>query len=84
MSIADKWVEYEIDIRPGPLTGAARAAFYGGAAAALRILDQAEDPEATLQHLLLEVGGYPRAKSRSGHPHETTHVVTPKNPRSRT
>jgi hypothetical protein len=61
MSIAEKWVEYEIDIKPGPLTGVVRAAFYGGAVAALLILHKAEDPEATLQQLLAEIGVYPRA-----------------------
>ncbi len=44
----EEWLEFEVDIKPGLLTGVVRAAFYGGATAALLILDKAEDPEATL------------------------------------
>ena len=58
MTIAEKWLEYEVDIKPDPLTGVVQAAFYGGATAVLLILDKAEDPEATLQQLLAEARSY--------------------------
>ena len=38
MTVAENWLEYEVDIKPGQLTGVVQAAFYGGTTVELPIL----------------------------------------------